>query len=333
MTERATSDLSGYSRGIYSAPGFTKRFIASVAMIPIAYGLSVQALVVALDLISGLKFGQTRFFHMSLTAILVCSLGWIWRRVLLSHGTRVWWALAVGVLPFLQSAYGSLPFPYSGRRPEDFLQFGQFHLEMGLCTWAALWIWSRSEKPLMADDIGQRASTVPSFSPTAKRLIASVSLWFILFGVFMISHEVFRSLPVPKDRVPVSLLITAVIGVAIWYIIWCRAFNWREGALLQTTIATIICLVLPLFGCFAFYRQIGRFFDPVLACLPVIGWGVWMIWTSRIWLARGSDALPIDAPRCIKCGYLLIGLRSTRCPECGSEPTLDELWRANSCDI
>ena len=41
-------------------------------------------------------------------------------------------------------------------------------------------------------------------------------------------------------------------------------------------------------------------------------------------LVRGEGA---SAPRCLKCGYLLIGLRSTRCPECGDEPTLDELWR------
>ena len=67
--------------------------------------------------------------------------------------------------------------------------------------------------------------------------------------------------------------------------------------------------------------------DAVLVFLPVIGWGVWMAVTMSIWPRRRYGMRPEDTPpRCLKCGYLLIGLRATRCPECGDEPTLDELW-------
>ena len=52
--------------------------------------------------------------------------------------------------------------------------------------------------------------------------------------------------------------------------------------------------------------------------------------TIRIWPLRQAGEYGGDrSPRCLQCGYLLIGLSSTRCPECGSEPTLDELWRAS----
>jgi len=36
--------------------------------------------------------------------------------------------------------------------------------------------------------------------------------------------------------------------------------------------------------------------------------------------------------RCPACGYSMIGLRSTTCPECGASPTIDELIRAQGYD-
>lgn len=52
---------------------------------------------------------------------------------------------------------------------------------------------------------------------------------------------------------------------------------------------------------------------------------VFLIWKDgyrRGWMSR-----PIHPPRCLKCGYNLSGLTHCRCPECGSEFRLEELWQ------
>jgi hypothetical protein len=34
------------------------------------------------------------------------------------------------------------------------------------------------------------------------------------------------------------------------------------------------------------------------------------------------------SPKCLRCGYDMTGLTEARCPECGAEYTLDQLWMA-----
>ncbi len=55
----------------------------------------------------------------------------------------------------------------------------------------------------------------------------------------------------------------------------------------------------------------------------VLVWFVWSFGYRAGWrTARGAP------PHCPRCGYSLVGLRQCRCPECGTEFSLDELWRA-----
>lgn len=63
----------------------------------------------------------------------------------------------------------------------------------------------------------------------------------------------------------------------------------------------------------------------VLLTLLVAILAVFLIWKDgyrRGWMSR-----PIHPPRCLKCGYNLSGLTHCRCPECGSEFRLEELWQ------
>jgi len=53
---------------------------------------------------------------------------------------------------------------------------------------------------------------------------------------------------------------------------------------------------------------------------------VYLIWRDgyiRGW--RSGRATP---PTCPRCGYNLSGLTQCRCPECGAEYRLDDLWKA-----
>ena len=68
--------------------------------------------------------------------------------------------------------------------------------------------------------------------------------------------------------------------------------------------------------------------------LPVVRWGLWT--AVSVWMWPGSafgSSESAESVKCWKCGYLLTGLRSTRCPECGDEPTLDELWAGHRSDV
>lgn len=52
-----------------------------------------------------------------------------------------------------------------------------------------------------------------------------------------------------------------------------------------------------------------------------------LVW--RRGYARGWRRSRGEPPQCLGCGYNLSGLTHCRCPECGREHTLDELWKAH----
>ena len=115
---------------------------------------------------------------------------------------------------------------------------------------------------------------------------------------------------------------------ALWILIWRHLVLWSRIGIARAVVTALLCFVLPIVLQFLFWKQAGDLLEVVLACLPIIRWGVWMAATITFWrLSRREASEPLLTPRCLKCGYLLIGLRSTPCPECGDEPTLDELWQ------
>lgn len=59
-----------------------------------------------------------------------------------------------------------------------------------------------------------------------------------------------------------------------------------------------------------------------IVLVMVAGILIWRDGYIRGW--RGARAKP---PLCIACGYNLSGLTVCRCPECGREYRLEELWR------
>jgi tRNA(Ile2) C34 agmatinyltransferase TiaS len=46
-------------------------------------------------------------------------------------------------------------------------------------------------------------------------------------------------------------------------------------------------------------------------------------------LAHLTEAAQASTPHCPRCGYNMTGLTQARCPECGSQYTLDALIAAN----
>ena len=60
----------------------------------------------------------------------------------------------------------------------------------------------------------------------------------------------------------------------------------------------------------------------------------WLASTALIWRETAAERrqrlarLGVEAIACPTCGYNLTGLREARCPECGSQFTLDQLYAA-----
>ena len=63
--------------------------------------------------------------------------------------------------------------------------------------------------------------------------------------------------------------------------------------------------------------------------LVVLTAGVAFLAALLLWrngYVRGWRKAKSDPPKCLKCGYNLSGLTHCRCPECGKEYRLEELW-------
>ncbi len=76
--------------------------------------------------------------------------------------------------------------------------------------------------------------------------------------------------------------------------------------------------------------------------MPWINAGVWVLVGLTAGLAlfaafliwrdgyvRGWHAARSGPPTCLKCGYNLSGMTHCRCPECGAEFRMDELWHTH----
>ncbi len=64
----------------------------------------------------------------------------------------------------------------------------------------------------------------------------------------------------------------------------------------------------------------------VILTLVVAAMFVFLVWRNGY--VRGWRVAREAPPHCPSCGYSLTGLNHCRCPECGKEYTLDDLWKA-----
>jgi hypothetical protein len=113
-----------------------------------------------------------------------------------------------------------------------------------------------------------------------------------------------------------------------WTLLWRKGVRWTSSR----TQGTLMCFLAA--GVFAF--GIGALVNLVedevsyfvgTAAAPLL----WQVGTVLVWRetaaerAERLDRSGAGALVCPTCGYNLTGLKGTRCPECGSEFTLDQL--------
>lgn len=311
-----------------------RRLIYALTLIPIVPATSIMGVKLCDTYASLGPFDEPRLFH------LFFALGWvmgtiiIWRALVVWTLGRAWLTALVGMIPFVQVVYAQPLWIGSGcfRFISDgLLREGQHEVGIGLFVWMSIWLWWVWEKRQMVKRETEARTGAWCMSPVAIRLAASIGSIPFVFGVFMISAVALQDFAGLSDPLSEAYSVTAVVAVSVWLAIWRRSVTWSGPVLTRTIVAAILCLALPIALHFLLAGGGNNLQDVILACLPVIGWGVWMAVTVYIWPLQVRSAGPGDmGPHCPSCGYLLKGLRATRCPECGTEPTLDELWAAQT---
>jgi hypothetical protein len=306
-----------------------------VALLPLVPGVSILTTQLADRALPGsTAFDESYVFYVSSAVLGTLATILLWRKLVVWSFGRAALTATVALIPLAQVLY---PYPLwsnPGCAEDDILRMGQHSLDAGLWVWLTIWAWWGWEKGTMkANDKSPTLRT--RIGAPHRLIIASVGYVPLMVGLFFmlsIAWERFLNLNIGSE-VGTAYALSAVPAVVIWVILWSRGrgncpFPWRP-ALEKAG----ICIGLPIAALFANAGQPPPYEE--LQVLPLIGWGVWMIWTAWTWpLLPNEYADTPNSPRCRSCGYSLIGLRWTRCPECGDEPTLDELWQAStSADV
>jgi len=305
--------------------GIVRRLVWALVLVPIVPAGAIIGTEFAGGWFGSAPFDELRWFNL-LVAVLTVGLSvLIWRTVIIwTMGRSVLTGL-VAMIPFVQVIHGQ-PLWNAGCVGNDLLRLGQGQFGVGVWVWLTIWVWWGWER-LGAPAAARRRQRM---TPTAKRIVAAIGTLPFSVGLFFVVLQVWDGLiPVPSRYVPaLTYATTAVITVAVWLHIWRAAVAWNRLLVNRTLLAAGLLLGLPI-AATIFFEDFGSPVETALGFMPVIGWGLWMAGTVWYWpfRASGSDA-DRYGPRCPQCGYLLTGLRATRCPECGNEPTLDDLWAA-----
>ncbi len=319
--------------GTRSVGPVTLRLIHAVALIPIVPALSFIGTDLCITHLGVGTFDELRWFSLLFSILWVAGTVIVWRSIILWTLGRRWLTALIGFIPFIQVIHAQPLWHTTGCLSEisdGMLRLGQHEIGVGVWVWLTIWVWWGWEKRQMskADDDNE-AGGIP-MTPTAKRVVASIGSIPIIVGCFWII-DVFLGDVVGFGSSPsaASFALTALVAILVWILIWRRWVVWSGAVIKHTIVAAVCLLALPIAIQWVFLDSADGILWTVLVLLPVIGWGAWMAATVGMWQVRSAEASGSDlAPHCLNCGYLLKGLRATRCPECGDERTLDELWQA-----
>ncbi|MBU0638046.1 MAG: hypothetical protein KKB50_04215 [Planctomycetes bacterium] len=169
-------------------------------------------------------------------------------------------------------------------------------------------------------------------SALVTRIILATTMIAVTPAAYMILYLVlFDTLFRPDE---VALLAAAVVWATLfavgWILVWRREVNWTRVRKYGTWGAAVAALIpavpigLLVGGTIA--EELG------MVTASVVWWVVWIVFTAYLWRERpaerasrllGQEETTLHCP---KCRYNLTGLREARCPECGTQFTLGELY-------
>jgi hypothetical protein len=131
-------------------------------------------------------------------------------------------------------------------------------------------------------------------------------------------------------------VVTGSLFVLCWVRLWYREVSWSSRRWLWTALA-VAGAAVPAMVVYGAVLAVQQYADELAGVLAFWCWGVvWIGCTAIIW--RETDAERIERLKslrgrvlsCPKCGYNMTGLYEARCPECGTQFTLDGLFTAET---
>lgn len=159
----------------------------------------------------------------------------------------------------------------------------------------------------------------------------------VILGAYFVRDQAYtafeeRPLWPYEDEVGTPYLLSNALAAAVliigWWAVWRTLVHWTSGRIGLTILAAA--------GALGIARLIVLGNDLFLGgdIHAVHPWdlggdcaaAVWIGATAYLW--RGGPARHIPRLPCPRCGYDLRGLHEARCPECGTQYTLDGLFAA-----
>lgn len=326
-------DQSSVSSTVHSSVSLTRRLVYMLALLPIALALASIVAWVYGPSPYDFSFDPNRSLHLIFLLFWVSGAILIWRSTIAWTVARTWLTLTLSVIPFALGVYAKPLWNPGGWLGvyEIELCSGQHLLSITVWVWLMVWIWWRLEKAPMVDLDSEGQTQGTRVTPIAGRVVASIATIPLIVGLMWIIDMAWWELVGVREpfRFVASYATVTPIAIVAWILIWRTVVVWSRKIIRNTISLALVFFVLPVLALWLFLMSGNR--NELLGALfyasPLIGWGIWMATTVLIWdfvpTAMGGRS---ELPKCLRCGYLLKGLTGTRCPECGAEPTLDELW-------
>jgi len=159
-------------------------------------------------------------------------------------------------------------------------------------------------------------------------MMATASVYFPVFFVIE------RFVGGDAKSMLLSDIVCAGFLVIAWLLVWRGEVRWTRTRIVLTAVS-VIAAVIPAAFVYGVIVSMEKRADEVAIIVSGMVWALtWLALTALIWRETASERrerlarLGVDAIACPTCGYNLTGLREARCPECGSQFTLDQLYAA-----
>lgn len=314
------------------APALVVRSVWSIALVTIVPALAIAAHIFLKEALPGptgvaiLDDDESRF-NLIIASVSVVAAILIWRRFIIwTMGRKALTAL-IGLIPFVQ-VVAMQPLWPSGCGGSITLELCQQEVAVGLWIWLCIWAWWGLELSADHVTVTWRRWRMTSGGKRVLCSLGSIPLIVGCFGILWQAWDDFTDLE-SNWAGTATFLCASVLAVTVWMLIWRGQVEWSRRVSAWTMLLAAALIALTIGPMPWLWGQNG-YFSETCVTFPIIAWGVWMAATVAMWPMKPSPQLQASRiPMCPACGYALVGLKHTRCPECGSEPTLDEIWKAS----
>lgn len=173
-------------------------------------------------------------------------------------------------------------------------------------------------------------------------LLLSMSMFPAAFGVFLTVAVLVDEIPGVRNSAHVAIgsLVAMLFVYAYWTLVWRSSVRWSRRRMIGTFVAllgslslgAVVMVIMAAYIRGSYRWALGITFGAMATAT------MWMIISSLVWRESASErdlrleaasATAVCVLLCPKCGYSMAGLTHARCPECGTEYTLDALLAAN----